>query len=248
MADIKINVSYKALKREMSELSHGLSKMTDGYLKEIAEVGAERLQAAYGEEYDLNEGYDGIIPVPVVSVEKTEGNSYVVRASEDAALLEYGTGNFSAYYYSGFGGPPEGWQEHVPSNSGKKDYWYFEVPQGLGRNDYWNWVTYTWYRQINRPPRPKKARGFGDSRKFDKRDPFLSLVGAILRPNDTLSNEWDAYDAYRRQPQYEKVTKRSKTWGVAYGHEPANGIPKAWMAMKEKAEESAKKFYLRKYK
>lgn len=238
MGDIKLNVSYSGLSRELSSLKYGIKKMTDGYLKEIAEVGRERLEQAYGEEYDAANDYDGIKPRLKVKRRKTKGGYYkLVVQGANAALLEYGTGYWAGDEYEG--DLPSGWADHVPlpppDNSGKKDYWYFEIPSGLAENDAWDHVKYP--RQVGRPARPKKILGSGV---------YGEEGFSVVDKSDPLFQAWQAYDEWMANPAYEMVT--SKRFGVAYGHLPANGLPKARKAMLAQAEESAKKFYLRKYK
>lgn len=230
MADIRFNVSYRQLKENLQDMAYGIGKMTDGYLKEIANAGKERLEAAYGEEYLAEVGeYDGIMPVPTVRVQKTKQHSYRLSVSEDAAILEYGTGVDGPRFYEGQ--LPAGWAEHVPEpppmNSGRKNYWYFEVPPGLEPDSTWDWVKYR--VQAARPPRPTKVLG---ERSNDKRNPLFKA--------------WAEYDKYRANPKYTFI--QSERFGVAYGHPPANGIPKAWETMNEAAREAAKHFYLRKYR
>lgn len=228
MSDIKLNVSYRGLSRQLSELTYGIRKMTDGYLNEIAEVGKERLEQAYGEEYDASFDYDGIKPRLSAKKRKTRSGYYKLTVEgENAALLEYGTGELSEWYE---GDLPSGWAQHTPAepnkNSGRKDRWYFKVPSGLADNSAWSHV---WYRKKIKAP---------------EGDPEYKMI----RGQNELVGEWADYEALMETHAggYEVVP--NPAWGVAYGHEPANGIPKARDAMLKQAEESAKKFYLRKYK
>lgn len=232
MADIKINVSYRALKKGLEEFAYGIGKMTDGYLKEIAEAGKERLDQAYGEEYASESmgGYDDLIPVPNVRVVKTKQHSYALTVGgENVDLLEYGTGIWSADYDNSLGTMPAGWESHIPRSNpkGEKEYWYFEYPPGLEPNLAWNKIK---YKKVIKEP------GGTPEYKIDKWGE-RQAIGA-----------WGEYEAKlaTHEEGYEMVT--SPTWGVSYGHAPANGLPKAWETMQEKAKEAAKHFYQNKYK